>query len=52
MDKVIGCSRCPFAGRIELKECPNAYTEVSKLCSFYDHTIIERHDDKEAENDK
>lgn len=32
-----GCSTCPYAGHIELKECPNAYTEKAKECKNYNH---------------
>ena len=39
-----GCTSCPYAGHFELKECPDAYTDVSKFCGLYDHTIIERED--------
>lgn len=33
----IGCTECPYAGHIELKECPDAYTEVSDKCGLYKH---------------
>ncbi len=37
-----GCTKCPYAGHIELKECPDAYTEVSKYCSLYNHEFIRK----------
>lgn len=40
-NKEIGCTQCPYAGHIELKECPDAYTEVSKYCGLYNHEPIE-----------
>jgi len=40
MVKEIGCTECPYAGHIELKECPDAYTEVSKHCGLYKHEPI------------
>lgn len=40
MVKEIGCTECPYAGHIELKECPDAYTEVSRWCSLYKHEPI------------
>lgn len=36
-----GCTTCPYAGHIELKECPDAYTEVSEKCGLYNHEPIE-----------
>lgn len=39
-----GCSTCEYAGHIEIKECPDAYTEVAKGCNLYSH---EEFDDKE-----
>lgn len=33
----LGCTECPYAGHIELKECPDAYTEVSDKCGLYKH---------------
>lgn len=36
-NKEIGCTQCPYAGHIELKECPDAYTKVSKHCNLYKH---------------
>lgn len=39
--KEIGCTQCPFAGHIELKECPDAYTEVSQYCGIYNHEPLE-----------
>lgn len=49
-DKVFGCTRCPYAGHIELKECLDAYTDKAPKCSLYDkhkipkgaHTIVMR----------
>jgi hypothetical protein len=38
--KEIGCTQCPYAGHIELKECPDAYTEVSQHCGLYNHEPI------------
>lgn len=38
--KEIGCTQCPYAGHIELKECPDAYTEVSSHCGLYNHNEI------------
>lgn len=40
--KEIGCTQCPYAGHIELKECPEAYTEVSQYCGLYNHEPIEQ----------
>ena len=37
MSKEKGCTTCPYAGHIDLKECPNAYTEKSKECGNYNH---------------
>lgn len=28
---VKGCTSCPYAGHLELKECPDAYTPISHL---------------------
>lgn len=39
--KEIGCTQCPYAGHIYLKECPDAYTSVSKHCGLYNHEPIE-----------
>lgn len=39
--KVRGCSACPNSGHFELKECPDAYTEVSQYCGMFDHDEIE-----------
>lgn len=39
-NKEIGCTQCPYAGHIELKECPDAYTEASKHCRLYNHDPI------------
>ena len=41
-NKEIGCTQCPYAGHIELKECSDAYTEVSQYCGLYNHEPIER----------
>ena len=30
-DKEMGCTQCPYAGHIELKECSDAYTSVSQF---------------------
>lgn len=38
--KEIGCTGCPYAGHIELKECPDAYTDVSEKCGLYIHEPI------------
>lgn len=35
-----GCTSCPYAGHIELKECPDAYTKVSRECRLFDRTEI------------
>lgn len=37
MNQEKGCTTCPFAGHIDLKECPNAYTEISEQCGLYKH---------------
>jgi len=50
-NKVIGCTECPYAGHIELKECPDAYTEVSKKCGLYKNEPIKK-EVKEAEDVK
>lgn len=46
-NRVIGCTECPYTGHIELKECPDAYTKVSKKCGLYKNEPIK----KEAENE-
>lgn len=38
--KVKGCTSCPYAGHIEIKECPDAYTDIAKKCNLYDRTPI------------
>ena len=40
MNNEIGCTECPYAGHIELKECPDAYTKVSQYCALYKHEPI------------
>ena len=35
-----GCSSCPYSGRIELPECPDAYTEKAQYCNLYDTSSI------------
>lgn len=40
--KEIGCTQCPYAGHIYLKECPDAYTEVSSHCGLYNHEPIDQ----------
>ena len=37
-NNLVGCTKCPYAGHIELKECPDAYTEVSKYCNLYNNS--------------
>ena len=37
MSKEKVCITCPYAGHIDLKECPNAYTDKSKECGNYNH---------------
>jgi hypothetical protein len=34
---VVGCTKCPYVGHFELKECPDAYTDVSEKCGLYNH---------------
>lgn len=46
-NKEIGCTQCPYAGHIYLKECPDAYTEVSQHCGFFNHEPIEQKGSKE-----
>lgn len=46
MTKEIGCTQCPYAGHIELKECPDAYTEVSQHCALYKHEPINSEEGK------
>lgn len=46
MIKEIGCTKCPYAGHIELKECPDAYTEVSQHCGLYKHEPINSEEGK------
>lgn len=52
--KKIGCTRCPYAGHIELKECVDAYTEVSKYCGMYDHNELgkDNNTDEQVEEGK
>jgi len=35
MKMEVGCTRCPYAGHIEKKECPDAYTEKANKCNLY-----------------
>lgn len=42
MTKEIGCTQCPYAGHIELKECPDAYTEASQHCGLYKHEPMQK----------
>lgn len=49
-NKEICCNQCPYAGHIELKECPDAYTDVSKYCGLYNHESIDQKGS--VENDK
>lgn len=35
-----GCTSCPYAGHIELKECPDAYTKVASGCRLFDRSEI------------
>lgn len=46
MTKEIGCTECPYAGHIELKECPDAYTEISQHCGLYKHEPINSEEGK------
>ncbi|SFU94544.1 hypothetical protein [Butyrivibrio sp. M55] len=43
----IGCTRCPHAGHIELKECVDAYTEVAEHCGAYNHNELDEKIDQE-----
>ena len=52
-NKVIGCTECPYAGHIELKECPDAYTEVSEKCGLYiNEPLWEEADDDRQRSDR
>lgn len=35
-----GCTSCPYVGRIELRECPDAYTEAASGCGLFDRSEI------------
>lgn len=40
VSKEIGCTKCPYAGHIEVKECLDAYTNVAPHCKMYNHEHI------------
>lgn len=50
MSREIGCTRCPAAGHIELKECPDAYTERAPYCGLYNHAKLGQDTEKKEEN--
>ena len=37
---VKGCTSCPYRGSFELRDCPDAYTEVSHLCNLYSKEVL------------
>lgn len=46
----IGCTRCPYAGHIELRECIDAYTEVAEHCGAYNHNELEGSKENDRES--
>ena len=45
---VKGCTSCPYAGKFELKDCPDAYTHVSHKCNLYSKEVV--YNAKEKQN--
>ena len=41
-NKVKGCLTCPYSGHMEIRECPNAYTEISHMCGMYSNEPLKR----------